>query len=62
MALTEDAIAIVASNLTIAHCTLGKGFPPKSGDETRKMVVEVFERYLRDVRAGQTTHPANPPG
>lgn len=72
MALSEDTIAIVASNLTAAHCALNNPLSkaaPKNGDENRDLVVHLFQYYLGHVRkdvaritAEEADKSTQPPG
>lgn len=63
MAISEDAIAIVASNLTVARCALVGGFAEFT-DERKKVDAETVERlfahYLDRLRTGETSHLGSP--
>lgn len=63
MALSEDALAIVAANLTVAHCVVGKGLSPtKDGADSMRIVTEVFKTYLTQIRKDVASHDPTPPG
>lgn len=57
MALSDDAVAIVASNLAAAYCTLVKGMVPVGPDDAGEAVHIAFQRYLRELRLGEPIHP-----
>lgn len=63
MELSDDALAIVASNLTAAHCALSGPYRPKTeepGDTVLAAVEDLFRTYYRRVRASDLNH-RNPP-
>lgn len=51
MELSEDAIAIVASNLTVAHCVAAKGAGTLSYPEATTAVEALFREYQKSLRA-----------
>jgi len=63
MALGDATIAIVASNLTAARCSLIGGFAENTDERKRadqETVETLFAYYLKRLQAGETTHPPSP--
>ncbi len=60
MALSEDAIAIVASNLVAAHCSIGPKFTNETPDEEiADFVAGLFASYGKHIEAGTISHLKN---
>lgn len=51
MELSEDAIAIVASNLTVAHCVAAKGMAALSREDANAVVRQLYSEYQEALRA-----------
>lgn len=59
MPLSDDAIAIVASNLTAARCALIGGFAEWTEERQKSdiaAVEKIFKHYLERLRTGETHH------
>lgn len=60
MALSEDAIAIVASNLTAAHCSASPSFTNEVPiEDIARQIAGIYESYLKHVRADTLDHIRN---
>jgi hypothetical protein len=64
MRIPDEAIAIVASNLTAAHCAAGANpfarDAPKDGTETQQLVLQIFLAYMDALRTGEINHLRSP--
>jgi hypothetical protein len=53
MAISEDTRAIIASNLTAAHCTrVGTNAAGPSAAETQSEILEIYQMYARSLGLG----------
>lgn len=64
MSISKDAVAIIASNLTAAHCASSGIYRPEgrqpTDSEIHDLVVGIYNHYLKAVKSGQPSHLVTP--